>query len=215
MNVGMRIFGAQFGIYSLKNYIPIMAAVVVAAVVGEIAHSARLKRRQLEQAQRLARMRRLVRRQRRKRDLALMEAQKQQRKAIESKWAASPVYAYLEAPETFESWQLSGPRRGPQGPRPRLRGPPEYRKQPSQGAPSEAEEQLSEGFQPPPNEQQQQQKQQQQKQQKQQQQEHSQEEDGEPAAELQQQQEAAKTEQPSETHQNNFPSSSERTSEVD
>ncbi|CDI86202.1 hypothetical protein, conserved [Eimeria praecox] len=109
MNVGVRIFGAQFGLYTFKSYIPIIAAVIVAAVVGEIAHNARMKRRRLEEYHRLSRLRRLVRRQRKRRDLALLKAGEKARK-VAARIAAQgqPQYTYLGRTNGHDVWHLTG-----------------------------------------------------------------------------------------------------------
>lgn len=88
MYLGASIFGTQFGAYSFKNYVPIIAAVVVAAVVGEIAHNAKVRRQKRDQARRISRLRQLVRKQKMRRDLALLEAEKQEREAMEKREAA-------------------------------------------------------------------------------------------------------------------------------
>ncbi|CDJ58039.1 hypothetical protein, conserved [Eimeria maxima] len=119
MNVGARIFGAQFGIYTFKSYLPIIAAVIVAAVVGEIAHNARMKRRQIEEFQRLSRLRRLVRRQRKRRDLALLKAREKARRAAARMAAhAHPHYTYVGRTHGHDVWRLTptasaGPTRHP------------------------------------------------------------------------------------------------------
>lgn len=99
MNVGPSIFGAHFGAYSFRNYIPLIAAILVAAVVGEIVYNAKLKRQRREQAQRISRMRRQVQRQRMRRDLALLEAEKRAVEDMERR-AAARLHLYL--PEAIE-----------------------------------------------------------------------------------------------------------------
>lgn len=100
MSIGASILGAHFGAYSFKNYVPVIAAAVVAAVVGEIAHNARTKRQQREQAQRLSRLRQQVRKQRMRRDLALLEAEKQEIEAMERRAAEM---RHLYEPEAIEA----------------------------------------------------------------------------------------------------------------
>ncbi|KAL8273638.1 hypothetical protein Esti_002460 [Eimeria stiedai] len=83
MNVGANIFGAHFGAYSFKNYLPVIAAVIVAAVVGEIAHNAKVKRQRRERNEHIAKLRQLVRKQKLKRDIALMDAEREEIAAME------------------------------------------------------------------------------------------------------------------------------------
>ncbi|CDJ34431.1 LOW QUALITY PROTEIN: uncharacterized protein EMH_0020250 [Eimeria mitis] len=114
MNVGVRIFGAQFGIFSFKNYVPIIAAVIVAA------------RRRIEEYQRLSRMRRLVRRQRKRRDLALLKAGERARKAA-ARMAAQrqPHYTYLGRTNGHDVWRITGTSgAGPGSPVPPTMGAP-------------------------------------------------------------------------------------------
>ncbi|KAL8425323.1 hypothetical protein Efla_001705 [Eimeria flavescens] len=104
MNLGATIFGAHFGAYSFKNYLPVIAAVIVAAVVGEIAHNARVKKQSRAQAERISRMRQLVRKQRMKRDMALLVAQQQEVEAMKRRAAAQRL---LYRPEAIDRryWQ--------------------------------------------------------------------------------------------------------------
>lgn len=88
MFLGANIFGAQFGAYSFKNYVPIIAAMIVAGVVGEIAHNAKMRRQKRDQARRISRLRQLVRKQKVRRDMALLDAEKQEREALERREAA-------------------------------------------------------------------------------------------------------------------------------
>lgn len=99
MHMGANIFGAHFGAYTFKNYVPIIAAVVVAAVVGEIVYNAKMKRHRRDQAQRISRLRQLVRKQRMRRDLAMMEADQQERRARERRAAARRHLHRLEGSE--------------------------------------------------------------------------------------------------------------------
>ncbi|OEH78932.1 hypothetical protein cyc_05775 [Cyclospora cayetanensis] len=103
MHLGSQIFGAQFGAHSFKSYIPIIAAILVAAVVGEIAHNAKTRRHQREHVQRLSRMRQLVRRQRRRRDLALLEAEKRERRAMRKLPPKNRKHRHLYEPEGRET----------------------------------------------------------------------------------------------------------------
>lgn len=112
MHMAANIFGAQFGAYSFKNYVPIIAAVVVAAVVGEISYNAKMKRQRREQAQRISRLRQLVRKQRMRRDLALLEAEKQERRALERRGAARRHLYRSEVSEHL-SWHIPSRNRAP------------------------------------------------------------------------------------------------------
>ena len=107
-----QIFGAQFGAYSLKSYLPIISAVVVAAVVGEIAHRAKVKRQRLEQAHRVSKMRQLVRRQRMRRDLALLEAEEHERQELQRR-AAIRRQMYQEQAYDPAMWNWVGRVRRP------------------------------------------------------------------------------------------------------
>ncbi|KAL8450760.1 hypothetical protein Emed_002398 [Eimeria media] len=110
MNVGAHIFGSHFGAYSFKNYLPVIAAVIVAAVVGEIAHNAKVKRQRREQNERIAKLRQLVRKQKLKRDIALIDAERDEIAAMERRANAKRL---LYRPEEIDRpvWQ--------QRPRPR------------------------------------------------------------------------------------------------
>ncbi|KAL8443248.1 hypothetical protein Emag_005973 [Eimeria magna] len=112
MNVGAHIFGAHFGAYSFKNYLPVIAAVIVAAVVGEIAHNAKVKRQRREQNERIAKLRQLVRKQKLKRDIALIDAEREEIAAMERRANAKRL---LYRPEEIDRpvWQQ----------RPRTRNP--------------------------------------------------------------------------------------------